>query len=464
MHTMADNDRFTLEILLDKQRSSPIPSSAIRRKMLLRLKKMLVDHEEAFMKALLTDMGRSTFEAYSFEIAVLLNEIDYMCEHVGSWNKLTHSWHLKFGYVETIRKTRIPYGSVLIISPWNYPLQLALMPAINAIAAGNRCVIKPSEFAPATSELLKKIIGQAFPPEQLTVVTGNAQIAKLLTSLDFDLIFFTGSQQVGKLVAQDAAKRLTPVILELGGKNPCIMDESGFSKEAIQEIVWGKYINAGQTCIAPDTLFVHHTVYERTLAEISTTLQYFYGDQPEASDDYGKICHPAHFQKLIGFISQGHVRYGGTHDANELFIAPTVMTDIQPGNDILQEEIFGPVLPVIAYTDFNTLLSQQVMQRDALTAYIFSKDKQHIRQFKQHMQSTSISVNQVIHHAANPHVAFGGVGYSGHGAYHGLAGFKACSYVQTDYKAYHYMHVKDKFPPYSMKNLKLLKKFRRWFL
>ncbi len=468
IRTMADNEGSYLKGLLERQRedflTNSIPSVEIRKKKLLQLKTILIENEEALIQALYSDMRRPAFEAFSFEIAVLLNEIDYVCKHLEKWARPVRSRHLKFGYVETIKKMRNPYGSVLIISSWNYPLQLALMPAISAIAGGNRCVIKPSEHAPATSELLDKTINQVFSPEQLVVVTGGVQTAKLLTSSPFDLIFFTGSQQTGKAVAQQAAEQLTPVILELGGKNPCILDETGFSKAAIQEIVWGKFLNAGQTCISPDTLFVHESVYKQTLSEVSATLSAFYGDRAKDSSDYGRICNDAHFQKVVHFIEQGNVWHGGGYDASDLFIEPTVVTDMKPESSILQEEVFGPVLPVIPYTDFTTLLSNQIIQRDALTAYIFSKNRNHIRLFNQHMQSPTVSVNQVIHHAANPHVAFGGVGRSGYGAYHGRAGFLAFSYDKTDYKAHHYMNVQDKFPPYSDRNMNIVKKFRKWLL
>ncbi|GAA0599106.1 aldehyde dehydrogenase [Virgibacillus siamensis] len=465
---MAEKNSLVLEELLKKQRTdyfnNPYPYAAKRKKILLKLKKMLIDYEEDWIKALVADTDRAPFEGYSFEIAVLLNEIDYQCRKLRKWMKPDRSWHLKLGYVEAIKKTQHPYGSVLIISPWNYPLQLALMPAISAIAAGNRCVIKASEYAPATSKLLKKVIRRLFPPKQLAVVTGDAQTAEFLTTLPFNLIFFTGGQQTGKKVAQQAASQLIPAVLELGGKNPCILDETGFSEAAIREIVWGKFLNAGQTCIAPDTLFVHTSVYKKLLSEISAALIDFYGKNPKNSKDYGRICHTAHFQKVIDFIGQGKVRHGGNYDQKNLFIAPTILTDIKPGSAILKEEIFGPVLPVVPYTDLESLFSQQLIQRDALTAYVFSKNKQHIRMIKRYMHSTSISINQVIHHAANPHVAFGGTGRSGYGTYHGKAGFYACSYDRTDYKAYHYMHVPDKFPPYSNKDMRILKRLRKWLL
>ncbi|WP_246945012.1 aldehyde dehydrogenase family protein [Bacillus pinisoli] len=463
---MHDND--FLKTLPEKQKeelfSTGRPSLENRKKQLLKLKTILLEHEAALIQALHSDLGKPAFESFSSEIAVLLNEIEHVCKHLAKWNRPVRSHHLKMGYVEAINRMRAPYGSVLIIGSWNYPVQLSLMPVIGAIAAGNRCVIKPSEHAPATAELLKDIINHAFPLEQLHVVTGDAQTASLLTSAPFDLIFFTGSTKTGKAVAEQAAKQLTPVILELGGKNPCIVDETGFSKTAIREIVWGKFLNAGQTCIAPDTLFVHQSVYEKALEEISASISAFYGDQPQASGDFGRICTDEHFQKIVEFIEQGTVRHGGAHDRSDRFIAPTVITDIKPGSPILEEEIFGPVLPVIPYTDLQTLLYSGRLQTDSLTGYIFTKNKNHIQLFKEHMRSPTISVNQVIHHAASPHISFGGVGRSGYGAYHGKAGFLAFSYEKTDYQTHHYLRFQGKFPPYSDTNRKALKKLRKWLL
>ncbi|MDI4647800.1 aldehyde dehydrogenase family protein [Cohnella hashimotonis] len=465
---MDSQERDALQALLEKQqeaaRMRPVPTVEERKDTLLRLKQMLLDHEAAFIAALVSDMRRPAFEAYSFEIALLLNEIEHVCGSLNKWTKAARSRPFKFGYMETIRTHRSPYGSVLIISPWNYPLQLALMPAIGAIAAGNRCVIKPSEYAPATGELLQQTIGQTFPPEVLTVVTGDAQTSRLLTSLPFDLIFFTGSQATGKAVSQQAAAQLTPVVMELGGKNACIMDASGYSPKAVREVVWGKFLNAGQTCIAPDTLFVHESVYEKTLAEIGSALNEFYGERPYESKDYARICHAGHFQKLQQLIEQGSIRFGGAIQAEDLFIAPTVLTDIPPGSSILGEEIFGPILPVIPYRDLEVLFEQRAVQRDALVAYLFSQDKEQIKRVQAYMRSTTVSVNQVIHHGANPRVAFGGVGRSGHGSYHGRAGFLAFSYAKTDYRAHRYLHVSDKFPPYSEQDLSIVRRFRKWLL
>ncbi|MGQ7885506.1 aldehyde dehydrogenase family protein [Paenibacillus sp. WC2504] len=465
---MAQQDSTGLQSLLEKQQddmiSNAVPTVRERKKTLLKLKRLLVDQEAALIEALVTDMRRPAFEAFSFEIALLLNEIDYVCRSLTKWMRSERSIHSKFGYIETIRKKRSPFGSVLIISPWNYPLQLALMPAISAIAAGNRCVIKPSEYAPATSKLLQRVISQTFSPEVLTVVPGDVQTAKQLISRPFNLIFFTGSQETGKAVSQQAAKQLIPVITELGGKNPCILDETGYSPEAIREIVWGKFLNAGQTCIAPDTLFVHESIYAKTLSEIEAVLLSFYGDHAKESKDYGRICNRAHFEKLLHVLTQGKIRFGGDFNAEELFIAPTVLTDIPSESPIWHDEIFGPILPVIPYANLESLLHQQVIQRDALVAYIFSKHKPCIKLLENHMRSTTISINQVIQHGANPHVAFGGVGRSGHGSYHGKAGFQAFSYEKTAYNVYRYLTVPGKFPPYSDQNLHIVKKFRKWLL
>lgn len=465
---MDNQARGALLARLEKQREDAlrraVPSAKERIETLLRIKRMLLDHEADFIAALVSDMRRPGFEAYSFEIALLLNEIEHVCKSLKKWMKPERAYPFKLGYVEAIRTRRNPFGSVLIISPWNYPLQLALMPAVSAIAAGNRCVIKPSEYAPATSELLEKLVARTFPPEVLTVVTGDAQTARLLTSLPFDLVFFTGSQETGKAVYEQAAAQLTPVVLELGGKNACIMDPSGYSPEAIREIVWGKFLNAGQTCIAPDTLFVHESIYDRALTEIGSALLEFYGEIPKESKDYARICHAGHFQKLLRLMKQGSIRFGGASDANDLFIAPTVLTEIPPGSSILREEIFGPLLPVIAYRDLEALFEQQAIQRDALVAYLFSEDKRQIKRVQAYMRSTTVSVNQVIHHGANPRVAFGGVGRSGHGSYHGEAGFQAFSYAKTDYRAYRYWHVSDKYPPYSDRDLAIVRKFRKRLL
>ncbi len=453
-----------IQHIVAKQQAAPVPSIEQRIDLLRRLKSMLIDHEQAWLEALQEDLGKPMFEAFTTEIAVLLNEIDHVIRQLPSWSKSRSSRHLKLGYIERIRKTREPYGSVLIISPWNYPLQLALMPAINAIAAGNRCVIKPSEYTPSTGRLLETMMNQYVDHDLIAIVNGGAKLAKQLTSMSFDCIFFTGSGEVGKAVLRQAANQLTPVLLELGGKNPCLIDETGFSKAALQHIVWGKFLNAGQTCIAPDTLFVHASVYEQVLREIPSILKAYYGVDASCSQDYGRIGHPAHYRKLCGYLSQGKVWHGGQASEKDLYIEPTVLINLEPGAAIWQEEIFGPILPVVPYSSFEQVVAEGWLQRDALVAYLFSRSKSNQARLQEYVKSTVLSVNQVLHHATHPAISFGGIGSSGLGAYHGKAGFDSFSYEQATYEAKHYLPISKKFPPYAEKDRLLLKKWRKWLL
>lgn len=462
-----DKIEHDLESLIERQKvaaGKDTRNVGERLAWLQRMKNMLVEHEKECLEALYADLRKPAFEAYATEMAVLLNEIDHVIRHLPKWTKERRTSRLKLDYRASLRKSRSPYGSVLIISPWNYPLQLALMPAISAIAAGNRCVIKPSEHAPETASLLQDIIGKSFSPEEMAVVTGGTELSKKLTTLDFDLIFFTGGPKAGREVSKQAAGRLTPVILELGGKNPCIIDETASLKEAVPEIVWGKFLNAGQTCIAPDTLYVHASIYEESLQHLKAFVTEFYGEDPSESPDYGRIGHQPHYKTLLRLMQEGKLYCGGSSLDDELYIEPTVLTDIQPGSHLFQEEIFGPILPVIPYTDLESLLAQGDIQKDSLAAYIFSESDEHIRLLRNYSKSTILSVNQVVRYAADPVIPFGGIGSSGQGAYHGYSGYLALSYERTESRPHQYLSLKQKFPPYSPKDVSLLKKLRKWLL
>lgn len=434
-----------------------------RKQALKKMREMIIAHEEAFMEALKSDLGKSSFEAYTSEIAVLLNEIDYIGKHLHKWMKPKRSRHLKLGYMEKVEVTREPFGRVLVISPWNYPLQLALMPVINALAAGNTCVIKPSEFAPETSRCLEEFIATAFEPEQCTVVRGDADVAKQLIGGDVDFIFFTGSGSIGRKVYQQATDQLTPVLLELGGRNPCIIEASGFSKDHIREIVWSKFLNAGQTCIAPNALYVHESIYPEVLDELRVAILEFFGENPEMSEDYGRMVHENHFDQVESYLQEGSIQHGGVGSRDELYIAPTIVTDIGADSRLLKEEIFGPILPVIPYREIEELLDSDEIQKDALVAYMFSTSKENMEVFRRHVKST-VSINQVIHHITNPEVPFGGIGNSGIGAYHGVFGFNALTYERTFYRAYYYIRTKKKYPPYAKGDLNLVRKIRNWML
>lgn len=450
-------------ILQERQEKQFSLSLTERIHILNQLKKMLIVKEENILEALEKDLGKSYFEAYASELSVLLNEIDHVLKHLKKWTKKKQSYRFKLGTIEKVESKRTAYGTVLVISPWNYPLQLSLMPVINALSAGNSCVIKPSEHAEATGHLLKELIDQYFVPEQLCVITGEANRAQELIELPFDLLIFTGSEKVGQLVYQQAAKSLMPVILELGGKNPCIIDETGFSEAHIEEIVWGKFLNAGQTCIAPDTLFVHESIYQQTLEVLKDKLIQFYGEDPIQSTDYSRLIHENQYNRLKKLLTKSTIYYGGKTNRHKLFIEPTLITDNFENNHWLQEEIFGPILPVVPYTELDTLLASNQFQKDALVTYLFSKNSTALDKLNKTVKST-VSMNQVIQYATNPQVAFGGVGRSGFGAYHGEAGFKSFTYERSFIKSFTYKRFNNKYPPYNEKDLPLLKRLRRWII
>lgn len=432
-----------------------------RKQLLKRLKQILIDNEEAFLQALQEDLGKPRMEGYAAELAALLNEIDYTLKHVNKWAREKIEYDFRIGYVAKITKRPVPYGKVLIISPWNYPLHLALMPAINAIAAGNSCVIKPSEYTPATSRLLKKVIDTHFRDKEISVYLGDARVAKELIAKDFDLIFFTGSTDVGKKVYEQASANLTPVIMELGGKNACILDETAFNVEHIREIVWGKFFNAGQTCIAPDTLYVPETIYDDVIEMVKNVMIEFYGEEPDEDSDFCRMVHDVQFQRVQALLSEGTIVYGGKVDRSKRYISPTVLIDVDRSSDVLRREIFGPVLPIVPYSNLESLLSSDFIHKDALTTYLFTKKMEQIDLLRRKVKGM-VSINKTIHHAGSSNVPFGGFGRSGFGAYHGKRGFEAFSFEQTDYRAFNYLPLREKYPPYSKKAYKLMKKLRKW--
>ena len=432
-----------------------------RKQALRQMKRMLTVNEAAFLHALQKDLGKPQMEGYTSEIAVLLNEIDYTLRHLHKWVRRRKKYEFKIGYIARVIERPVPYGEVLVISPWNYPLLLALLPAINAIAAGNSCVIKPSEYAPATGELLKMVMRSYFPMMEIYVVTGDAAVAQELIARGFDLLIFTGSAKVGRKVYEKAAATLTPAIMELGGKNACIVDETALTEGHIREIVWGKFLNAGQTCVAPDTLYVPESMYGKAVKMVKNALVDFYGEAPEESGDFGRLVNDGHFERVRSFLSQGTIAHGGKADASRRFISPTVLVDVDESSDVMQEEIFGPVLPMIPYSDLEWLLASGFIQKEALTTYLFTEKEEQIELLRRKVKGI-VSVNKVIHHAGSSRVAFGGIGSSGFGAYHGETGFAACSHMQTDYRAFNYKHMREKYPPYSKKAFAWVKRLRRW--
>ncbi|UOQ42629.1 aldehyde dehydrogenase [Halobacillus salinarum] len=402
-----------------------------RRKQLKRFKQMLITFEKPILRALRYDLSKSEYEAYAGEIAVLKNEINEQLKHIKQWMKpekvkapFTH-----IGSRNYILKD--PYGLVLVIAPWNYPLQLSLAPVIGAIAAGNTIILKPSEVTPTVSWVLKKMINQYFKEEYIAVVEGGKEVTEQLMMQPLDYVFFTGSTSVGKKILAQASSRLIPVTLELGGKSPAIVHKDAVLHLAAKRIVWGKFTNAGQTCIAPDYLLVHHTIKNELLAHIKSYIQMFYGDQPVKNGKYVKIVNDHHYKRLKKHLIASEIIYGGeVHDGNQK-IEPSILDGLNSHEALKEEEIFGPLLPVFTFSSLEEAVSMVKAKPKPLALYYFGENKE-----EQMFITTSLSfgggcINDTLYHTLNPHLPFGGIGESGIGMYHGQASFETFTHTKS---------------------------------
>jgi len=422
---------------------------------LKRLKQAIVDDQEAIVNAVKADLGRPDFEAY-FEI-VAISEINYALKHLKSWVKPKKVATSIDQFPASAKIYPEPLGVVLIISPWNYPFQLMISPLTGAIAAGNCAVLKPSEVAANTSRVIADIIQKTFDPAYIAVVEGGVETSQQLLEEKFDHIFFTGGTAIGKIVMQAAAKHLTPVTLELGGKSPCIVDSDVDLKYAAKRITWGKYLNAGQTCIAPDYLLVDRRIKSELLTEIQKCVEEFYGDDPAQSPDYARLISRRHFERLEPLLKDGEIVMGGQTKPEEKYIAPTVMDQVSWESPVMQEEIFGPILPVLEYTDFKEAIAQINARPKPLALYIFSKDKQKQEQVLQETSSGGVCINDTVMQVGVSTLPFGGVGDSGIGSYHGKASFDTFSHYKSVLKKGFRFDPNWRYPPYKDK-LSLLKR------
>lgn len=422
---------------------------AFRIEMLRKLKFVLKSNEEKMTRAIEEDFGKSAFEAYGTEISIIYNEIDYFIKNL---RKLARPKKVKSS-VATLPGTDWiypePLGTVLVIGAWNYPYQLSLVPMLTALAAGNTCMVKPSELPVRTMEIMTELIHLNFPPELLYVVKGGVPETRSLLEFKFDKIFFTGSPKVGKMVYEAAAKNLIPVTLELGGKSPAIVSRHAHLKIAAKRIVWGKFLNAGQTCIAPDYLLVEDSIKKELIAHISELLEStpYLPDSPH----FVRIINQANYQRILGLIQQENIIYGGQCDDELRYIAPTLLDQVSWEDSIMQEEIFGPVLPIISFSDLNQVLTKIRSREKPLAAYLFSDDKQEIKQFISELSFGGGCINDTVVHAANQRLPFGGVGGSGIGHYHGSWGFNTFSHQKSIVKRWIWGEPNLKYPPYSEK-------------
>jgi len=354
----------------------------------------------------------------------------------------------------------VPYGNVLIMSPWNYPFLLSLEPLVDAIAAGNTAIVKPSAYAPATTRAIAGLVAACFPPEFVAVVTGGRQENAALLEQKFDLIFFTGSQAVGKVVLRHAAEHLTPAVLELGGKSPCIVDASADLTLAAKRIVFGKFLNCGQTCVAPDYILCHGSIRDALVKALKAQITAQFGEKPLDNPDYGKIINIKHYSRLLGLILPEKVVFGGETDETRCRIAPTILTGVAREDAVMQEEIFGPLLPVLTFRDFGEVISQVESGGRPLAAYLFSRDPAQIDLFRTRMIFGGGCINDTIIHLATSQMGFGGVGESGMGAYHGKAGFEAFSHRKSIVDKKCWLDLPMRYQPYTSRlNRFLLNRF-----
>ncbi|MDZ7992814.1 MAG: aldehyde dehydrogenase [Nostoc sp. EfeVER01] len=420
------------------------------------LKQAIIEHEQAIVEALQADLHKPEVETYLTEISVV-KEIDYVIKHLQNWSKpkkASVSWDF-FSYSARIYPE--PLGVVLIIGPWNYPFQLIISPLIGAIAAGNCAILKPSEIASHTSDIVAKIIAKYFDPAYIAVVEGGVEASQKLLAEKFDHIFFTGGTAVGKIIMAAAAKHLTPVTLELGGKSPCIVDTDIKLEHTVRRITWGKFINAGQTCIAPDYLLVNKKIKKDLIDGLAKSLKEFYGDNPVNSPDYARIISEKHFDRLVNFLKDGEVIIGGENQPSERYIAPTVIDHVSLEDPVMQEEIFGPILPIIEYTDIAEAIALINSRPKPLALYLFSQDKNLQKRVLQETSSGGVCINDTVMQVGVSSLPFGGVGDSGIGHYHGKASFDTFSHKKSVLQNSFWLDLKWRYAPYQGK-LPIIKK------
>jgi aldehyde dehydrogenase (NAD+) len=435
-------------------------SPELRKKKIAHLKEVILKHEVLINKALKDDLGKSVFESYATEIGFILDEISYILKHFDQWVKPKK---VKTPLPLLPGKSIIysePYGVVLIISPWNYPFQLCLSPLLGAIAAGNKVVIKPSEFAPHTTTAIRKILNEVFTDKEVCLIDGGVNETQDLLAQNFDYIFFTGSTAVGKIVMKAAAENLTPVTLELGGKSPCLIEESADIDLAAKRCAWGKFINAGQTCVAPDYALVPEHLQEKFIQKIKSYIQSFYGENIKNSQDYPRIINEKHFERLKDLIITHKVAVGGDFHREDKFLAPTIMRDVNWDDKIMQDEIFGPILPVLPYKDLHEAIDKIISFPKPLAFYVFTRNEKRKAEILSRVPFGGGCVNDTVIHLANPNLPFGGVGTSGIGSYHGKKSFDTFSHSKSVFEQKLKVDIPLRYPPYDGK-LSWLKFFIR---
>lgn len=424
---------------------------------LKKLEQALEEREEALCAALKADLGKAAYESWLSEIGMTLGELRFARKHLKKWAAVKRRPSAMPLFPASSRVVPQPYGTVLIMSPWNYPVQLTLVPLVSALAAGNCAVVKPSAYAPNVARVVAELLGDIFPPEYVSVVQGGRAENAALLEQDFDYIFFTGSPAVGKTVMAAAAQHLTPVTLELGGKSPVIIAPDANIPLAARRIAWGKFLNAGQTCVAPDHVYIPQNLRDAFVKELAGQIHQLYGADPLTGPDLPKIINEKHFNRVAGLMGSGKTAVGGRTDPETRRIEPTVLVDVAESDAVMQEEIFGPVLPVLTYDSLDDLIARQQKKARPLALYIFTGDRALEKRIVSALPSGGVCVNDTVIHLANPHVPFGGVGNSGMGACHGRTGFDTFTHYRTVVRR-GALDLPMRYAPYGGKNLNTVKK------
>ena len=426
---------------------------------LQRLQGAVSSHEKEIHDALKKDLGKSSFESYMCETGMVLEELSYMIKHTPRFAREQRVRTPLAQFHSRSYKKPSPYGVTVIMSPWNYPFMLTLSPLVDALAAGNTAVVKPSAYSPHTSDVIRQILSECFEPEYVAVVTGGRAENTCLLREHFDYIFFTGSQSVGKEVMRNAAEYLTPVTLELGGKSPCIVDQTANIKLAARRIVFGKYLNCGQTCVAPDYIYCHRSVKDKLIKEVKKQIRRQYGKEPLLNADYGKIINEKHFDRILGLIDKEKLVYGGNSDRASLRIEPTVLDNAAFSDSVMQEEIFGPLMPVLVFDSLDEAIRRINSMPHPLALYHFTSDKKAAKKVAARCGFGGGCINDTIIHLATSEMGFGGFGESGTGAYHGKAGFDTFTHYKSIVDKKTWLDLPMRYQPYRKLNEKLVRFF-----
>lgn len=432
-----------------------------RKESLKKLLHTIIKQEQAIIKALYDDFKKPAFEAVLTETNYVISDLKETIKNIDSWAKPKKVLASFLNFPSSDYIYSEPYGNVLILSPWNYPFQLALCPLIAAVAAGNKVTLKPSELTPNTSTIIAKIINETFPVKDVVVITGDATVAQELLKKRWDYIFFTGSVAVGRIVAKAAAENLTPVTLELGGKSPCIVDETANLELSARRIVWGKIINAGQTCVAPDYIVVHHKMKATFITLLILEIEKALGPNPEESPDYARIINLKNWQRQLHLLENQKILFGGQYNKDTLFLAPTLLDEPKMDSPVMTEEIFGPILPILSYHSEADIEKIILSFEKPLSLYLFSQNKSFITEVLQKYSFGGGCINDTVIHLANNRLPFGGVGTSGMGAYHGKRSFDTFSHKKAIVKRGTWLDLPLRYAPYKDK-LKTFQKILKW--